>query len=183
MHLNYLVNGIARVCIVLPDILVTLSDAVLYDTKASALWASEGFWFSAIEVSRYLEVLRCPSDQVDHIAAQDHLLLREPITEELVQCDRRSIAKDGDLYGLFVGLYQDVHDCFHELIVIEESCVGVHSLGNDETTDWVGTHKKGIVKDLHELRRMTLHGTIAFNRLFCLTPSHYTVKDNVLWEA
>jgi hypothetical protein len=43
MHLNYLVNGIARVCIVLPDILVTLSDAVLYDTKASALWASEGF--------------------------------------------------------------------------------------------------------------------------------------------
>jgi hypothetical protein len=100
MHFDHLIDSITTVSIVLADVLVALSEAMLDNTEAAALWAAEGLRSSSFKVSRNFKVLGCPSHKVDDIAAQDHLLLSKAVTEELVQSDRWPIPKDSYLYNL-----------------------------------------------------------------------------------
>ncbi len=55
-----------------------------------------------------------------------------------------------------------MENCSHEFVVIKKGSIWVDTFGKDVLSHTVGSHKEGVVYDLHELSGMAIQGTKEF---------------------
>ena len=90
-----------------------VNDWVRTDLKISG-----SLWSLSAQASFYLQVFCCLLDYVDHITAEDDLLLGETVLEELLQCYGWFVTEFVNLIIQNLKSYQDMKYFLHEIVVI-----------------------------------------------------------------
>jgi hypothetical protein len=92
-------------------------------------------------------------------------LLGEPISEELVQGNRRAIAENCHLMEKRLKMrekYQNMENSFHKFVIVEKGSIWVNVTLNQILSHTVRSHKQCIVNNLHELSWVTIKGATGY---------------------